>query len=195
VDAATPFLAAARPVVADLRPFSDEVITALPELHAAAQRVDPVTNALLPYLPDLAAFTIQTRSIVSLDDGTGGILRATAPISFQTPPPVLGGINNSIRPHPATRRLTGWTGRARRGAASDDAGCRCLPGHGSGEVLAEPADRRTAGLFEVGNVDVEVSAWDEFEALGLQCLLVGHEREIGDSHRVPVADDHHERRG
>jgi phospholipid/cholesterol/gamma-HCH transport system substrate-binding protein len=99
VDAATPFLAAARPVVADLRPFSDELTSALPELHAATERLDPVTNALLPYLPDLAAFTIQTRSIVSLEDGTGGILRATAPISFQTPPPVLG-TNNGIRPIP-----------------------------------------------------------------------------------------------
>jgi phospholipid/cholesterol/gamma-HCH transport system substrate-binding protein len=100
VDAATPFLAAARPVVADLRPFSDELTTALPELHAATERLDPVTNALLPYLPDLAAFTIQTRSIVSLEDGAGGILRATAPISFHTAPPVLGGTNNGIRPIP-----------------------------------------------------------------------------------------------
>ena len=100
IDSAQPFLPELRHVVQDLRPFSDELVTALPELHATTQRLDPVTNALLPYLPDLAAFTIQTRSIVSLEDGTGGILRATAPISFQTPPPVLGGANDGIRPLP-----------------------------------------------------------------------------------------------
>jgi phospholipid/cholesterol/gamma-HCH transport system substrate-binding protein len=58
-----------------------------------------MTNALLPYLPDLAAFTIQTRSIVSLEDANGGILRGIAPITAQTLPPVLG-VNNGLRPLP-----------------------------------------------------------------------------------------------
>ena len=99
VDAADPFLHAARPVVADLRPFAGELSIALPELHAATQRLDPMTNALLPYLPDVAAFTVQTRSIVSLEDSNNGVLRATAPYSFQTPPPVLG-TNNGVKPLP-----------------------------------------------------------------------------------------------
>jgi phospholipid/cholesterol/gamma-HCH transport system substrate-binding protein len=103
VHSATPFLAAVRPVVADLRPFSDELNDALPALHAATERLDPVTSALLPYLSDLGAFTVQTRSIVSLEDGNGGILRATAPISGQTPPPVFG-VNNGIRPVPLPGR-------------------------------------------------------------------------------------------
>ncbi|HEY0574118.1 MAG TPA: MlaD family protein [Pseudonocardia sp.] len=100
VGAADPFLDAARPVVADLRPFVGELSTTLPELHAVTQRLDPMTNALLPYLPDLAAFTVQTRSIVSLEDSNNGVLRATAPYSFQTPPPVLG-TNNGVKPLPA----------------------------------------------------------------------------------------------
>jgi phospholipid/cholesterol/gamma-HCH transport system substrate-binding protein len=99
VGAAEPFLQAAQPVVADLRPFAGELSIALPELHAVTQRLDPMTNALLPYLPDLAAFTVQTRSIVSLEDSNNGVLRATAPYSFQTPPPVLG-TNNGVKPLP-----------------------------------------------------------------------------------------------
>jgi phospholipid/cholesterol/gamma-HCH transport system substrate-binding protein len=99
VGAAEPFLQAARPVVADLRPFAGELSIALPELHAVTQRLDPMTDALLPYLPDLAAFTVQTRSIVSLEDSNNGVLRATAPYSFQTPPPVLG-TNNGVKPLP-----------------------------------------------------------------------------------------------
>ena len=99
-DAAEPFLEAAKPVAADLRPFASEMSIALPEWHAATQRLDPMTNALLPYLPDVAAFTVQTRSIVSLEDSNNGVLRATAPYSFQTPPPVLG-TNNGVKPLPA----------------------------------------------------------------------------------------------
>lgn len=99
VDSARPFLDKLRPVVSDLRPFSDELNRALPELHAATRRLDPVTNALIPYLPDLGAFTIQTRSIVSAEDANGGILRGVAPISPQSVPPVLG-TNNGLRPLP-----------------------------------------------------------------------------------------------
>jgi len=100
VDAADPFLHALRPVVRNLRPFvNDGLSEALPDLRVAVERLDPMTNALLPYLPDLGAFTIQTRSIVSMEDANGGILRGIAPVTAQTVPPVLGA-NNGIRPLP-----------------------------------------------------------------------------------------------
>lgn len=99
VDAAEPFLDVARPVVRDLRPFADNLGDALPAVHAATRQLDPVTHALLPYLPDVAAFTVQTRSIVSLTDANGGILRGLLDVSPSSLPPVLGP-NNGIRPLP-----------------------------------------------------------------------------------------------
>ncbi|GAA5162000.1 hypothetical protein GCM10023321_46950 [Pseudonocardia eucalypti] len=97
VDTADPFLDAAKPVLADLRPFAAHLDEALPELRAATKPLDPVTDALLPYLPDVAAFTVQTRSLLSLQDANSGILRAAVPISSHFPPPTLGP-NNGIKP-------------------------------------------------------------------------------------------------
>ncbi len=75
VRVAKPFLREAKPVVADLRPFVGELKVALPELRRSTARLDPVTSTLLKYLPDAGAFFVNTRSLTSMRDGNGGILR------------------------------------------------------------------------------------------------------------------------
>jgi phospholipid/cholesterol/gamma-HCH transport system substrate-binding protein len=99
VDAAKPFLREARPVIRDLKPFTHDLQDALPPLHRATRALDPITNALLPYLPDAAAFAVQTRSVTSLEDGSEGILRAGVYLSTTTLPSTLG-LNNGIKPVP-----------------------------------------------------------------------------------------------
>jgi phospholipid/cholesterol/gamma-HCH transport system substrate-binding protein len=100
VDAAKPFIHEARPVIRDLKPFTHDLQDALPPLHRATQKLDPITNALLPYLPDTAAFAIQTRSLLSLEDPQGGILRGALYVSPTTAPPVTGLPNNGLKPIP-----------------------------------------------------------------------------------------------
>lgn len=97
VDAGTPVVAKAAPVVRDLRPFVGELNAALPDLKAATARFDQVTAAAVPYLPDLGAFILNTRSVYSMKDGNGGILRGllllnptslpTNMLNFLTPAP------------------------------------------------------------------------------------------------------------
>jgi phospholipid/cholesterol/gamma-HCH transport system substrate-binding protein len=87
---ARPFLDAARPVVADLRPFTESLTEALPPLRDVTRELDPVTNALVPYLPDIAAFAINTRSITSTEDANGGVLRATIPSNVNSLPAIFG---------------------------------------------------------------------------------------------------------
>jgi phospholipid/cholesterol/gamma-HCH transport system substrate-binding protein len=101
VDAAKPFLREARPVVQDLKPFTRSLDDALPPLHRATQKLDPITNALLPYLPDAGAFAVQTRSMTSLEGTSGGVLRAAVPLSTTFLPSVLGKPNNGLKPVPA----------------------------------------------------------------------------------------------
>jgi phospholipid/cholesterol/gamma-HCH transport system substrate-binding protein len=109
VDAAKGFVHEARPVVDDLKPFVSDARKGLPSLHDATKELDPVTNALIPYLPDVAAFIIQTRSITSYTDANNGILRGILNISTQTLPPLLGRPNNGIRPIPAPALDSGTT--------------------------------------------------------------------------------------
>ncbi len=108
VDAARPFVREARPVLRDLRPFTAELNRALPELHGATRELDPLTNGLVPYLPDLAAFTIQTRSLMGFDDANGGYLRSFLESSPRSLPPVLGP-NNGVKPVPAPALDSGTT--------------------------------------------------------------------------------------
>jgi phospholipid/cholesterol/gamma-HCH transport system substrate-binding protein len=109
VHAAGPFLREARPAVADLRPFVTDARRGTPALHATTRELDPITSASLPYLSDLGAFIVQTRSLTSLTDANGGILRATFPTSFQTLPAVGGRPNNGVRPIPAPALDQGTT--------------------------------------------------------------------------------------
>lgn len=86
LDAAKPTLKVARPVLADLRPVARDLRVALPRLEHTTARLDPVTAQLLGYLPDLGAFMINTRSITSLRDANGGILRGMLEITPDTLP-------------------------------------------------------------------------------------------------------------
>jgi phospholipid/cholesterol/gamma-HCH transport system substrate-binding protein len=100
VDAARPFIHELRPVIRDLKPFTHDLEDALPPLHRATQKLDPITNALLPYLPDTAAFAVQTRSLLSLEDANGGILRGALYMSTTSAPPITGMPNNGLKPVP-----------------------------------------------------------------------------------------------
>jgi len=138
VDAADPFLHALCPVVRNLRPFVEDGLSkALPDLRVAVERLDPMTNALLPYLPDLGAFTIQTRSIVSLEDANGGILRGIAPVTGQTLPPVLG-VNNGLRPLPPPPGLDEGTTALQKAVPVGPGGQPSVPQDGS-EPESRPA--------------------------------------------------------
>ncbi len=96
VDVAKPVLAKARPVVADLRPFTGQLRDASPDLARIANRLDPITGTLTRYLPDLGAFMVNTRSVTSMRDGNGGILRAIAVITPTTlPTDLLAGLGTS----------------------------------------------------------------------------------------------------
>jgi phospholipid/cholesterol/gamma-HCH transport system substrate-binding protein len=128
VGAAGPFLHEARSGIADLRPFVADARRGTPSLHDATRVLDPITAASLPYLPDLGAFIVQTRSLTSLTDANQGILRASLPTSFQTVPPVGGRPNNGVRPIPAPALDQGTTTLQRQ-----------VP-YGPGGVPAPPQD-------------------------------------------------------
>lgn len=86
LDAARPTLKVTRPVLGDLRPVSADLRVATPRLQHTTARLDPVTAQLVGYLPDLGAFMINTRSITSLRDANGGILRGMLQITPDTVP-------------------------------------------------------------------------------------------------------------
>lgn len=84
VDLARPVLADARPVLADLQPYVADLRRALPVLERTTRRLDPVTDMLVDYLPDVGAFFVNTRSLTSMRDGNGGILRGMLVVNSQT---------------------------------------------------------------------------------------------------------------
>ncbi|MEN8674052.1 MlaD family protein [Nocardioides sp.] len=81
VQLARPVIADARPVVADLLPYTGQLKRALPVLERSTARLDPVTSTLTKYLPDLGAFFVNTRSLTSMRDANGGILRGMLEIT------------------------------------------------------------------------------------------------------------------
>ncbi|MCU1679976.1 MAG: Mammalian cell entry related domain protein [Amycolatopsis sp.] len=86
LDEAKPVVDKAGPVVADLRPYVRDLNVALPDLRVTTTRLDPVTSALVKYLPDLGAFVVNTHSMTSLADANGGILRGMLEITPTTLP-------------------------------------------------------------------------------------------------------------
>lgn len=88
VDKGDPLVQKAQPVVHDLRPVTADLTTALPDLHASTARLDSVSNAVVASLSDLGAFFVNTRSLVGLKDGNGGILRG---FLVATPQPLDAG--------------------------------------------------------------------------------------------------------
>ena len=86
LDAAEPALALAKPVVADLRPLAADLAVAVPRFETTTARLDPVTAELVKYLPDLGAFMVNTRSLTSLKDANGGILRGMITLTPTTIP-------------------------------------------------------------------------------------------------------------
>jgi phospholipid/cholesterol/gamma-HCH transport system substrate-binding protein len=72
---AAPVVSAGLPVVRDLRPLVSDLLAAIPDLKDLTLRADPVTSMLVKYLPDVGAFVLNTRSMTSLTDSSGGILR------------------------------------------------------------------------------------------------------------------------
>lgn len=109
VAAARPFAEEGKKALDDLRPFVVDARKGTPVLHQATDEVDPITDAALPYLKDLGAFIVQTRSIVSLTDANSGILRGTATFSAQSAPTLLGNPNNGLKPIPAPAIDNGTT--------------------------------------------------------------------------------------
>ncbi|HTK62596.1 MAG TPA: MlaD family protein [Pseudonocardia sp.] len=131
VHEAGPFLDSARPAVEDLRPFVSDARRGTPALHEATRTLDPITQAAMPYLPDVGAFIVQTRSLTSLTDANQGILRSMLQTSAQTLPPVAGRPNNGVRPIPAPALDQGITGLQKQ-----------VP-QGPGGVPAPPQDGTT----------------------------------------------------
>jgi phospholipid/cholesterol/gamma-HCH transport system substrate-binding protein len=86
VDRLKPVVDNAMPVVADLRPYVRDLNAALPDLRVTTSRLDPVTSALVKYLPDLGAFVVNTQSVTSMADANGGILRGLLELTPSTLP-------------------------------------------------------------------------------------------------------------
>lgn len=108
IDPAKDFVREAREAVKDLRPFAGDAKKASGPLKEVGRTIDPITKAALPFLPDLGAFIVQTRSIVSLRDANSGILRGLLHLTSNSAPPVLGP-SNGIKPIPVPALDKGTT--------------------------------------------------------------------------------------
>jgi phospholipid/cholesterol/gamma-HCH transport system substrate-binding protein len=86
---AAPVISAGLPVVQDLRPLVSNLASAIPDLEDLTVHADPITAMLVNYLPDVGAFVLNTRSMTSLTDASGGILRGMLVIQPSAVPPSL----------------------------------------------------------------------------------------------------------
>lgn len=88
---ARPLARQARPLVGDLAELSGDLRTGAPDLRVgmagirpALGQLDPMTAALLDYLPDLKRFIIQTNEATSVEDANAPALRGPASFSPET---------------------------------------------------------------------------------------------------------------
>lgn len=95
IDQLTPVLTSARPVVRDLRPLVGSLGIAVPDLKATALRLDPVTSAVVKYLPDIGAFFLNTRNVTGLRDANGGIFRGLLEVTPSTLPGGLASLSGT----------------------------------------------------------------------------------------------------
>jgi phospholipid/cholesterol/gamma-HCH transport system substrate-binding protein len=72
---AGPLVADARPLVRELRSFAGHARPALADLAGATPLFDPLTAALVAFLPDVGDFIANTASATSTEDANGPILR------------------------------------------------------------------------------------------------------------------------
>lgn len=84
-DVATPVIRDARPVVADLRPFVPDLNQALADLQPVVSYLPSATEAIVPWMDDLAAFVYQTSSAFSIQDANGGMGRANVNVDLTNP--------------------------------------------------------------------------------------------------------------
>lgn len=78
VDAAGPFIKEAKPVVADLRPFVEDLDDSLRYLKPVTGRLPKDSNIIVSYLTELRAFVYNTRSVFGAGDAQGSIIRGHA---------------------------------------------------------------------------------------------------------------------
>jgi phospholipid/cholesterol/gamma-HCH transport system substrate-binding protein len=86
VERARPVIVAAGPLLRDLRPFTTGALSALDDLAAITPRLDPLTAAVVGYLPDLQAFVYNTASVTGTEDANGPILRGLLQMSIESTP-------------------------------------------------------------------------------------------------------------
>jgi phospholipid/cholesterol/gamma-HCH transport system substrate-binding protein len=87
-----PVLKLGLPVVNDLRPLVSDLLQAAGPVRTIALQLDPVTSMLVKYEPDVAAFFLNTRSVMSVADANGGILRGM----LQASPAMVSGLLPSL---------------------------------------------------------------------------------------------------
>ncbi|MGQ0482678.1 MAG: hypothetical protein ACT4O0_16840, partial [Pseudonocardia sp.] len=102
----------------------------VPELRASTKELDPISEALLPFLPDLAAFAIHTRSLVGTEGANSGILRGALDPGLLDNIPTVGGPNQGIKPVPAPLLDQGTT-QVQDAVPTGPGGERAAPQDGS----------------------------------------------------------------
>jgi phospholipid/cholesterol/gamma-HCH transport system substrate-binding protein len=100
IDVGTPAIRGALPVVQDLRPFAGDLDEALPNVQSVTRDLQTDTAYLVPSLADLGPFIINTRSLTSLKDGNGGILRGFLVLApSMAANPNLGFLSTPTQPY------------------------------------------------------------------------------------------------
>lgn len=123
VDAAGPFIKEAKPVVADLRPFIDDLDQSLKYLKPVTGRLPKDSDVIVSYLTELRAFVYNTRSVFGAGDAQGSIIRGHAVVpsgGFLLPQD--GGTTPGENVDPATRANGSVAGLPNSAPAGSPAG-------------------------------------------------------------------------